>query len=107
MVSALFSLLEIESAFQRRYNSREINARELDQARLLALKFKQNMALLALDSAVLEIALHVQKLHQIRPGDSVQLASAIYCQPKREKVMFLTGDQKLAHAAKLEGLMVP
>ena len=104
--SSLITLLEFESAIERRLSDRTLTARESDSARSFSLEFRKKAALLPLDLNALDQALHLQKIYKLRPGDAIQLAAARIGTSNPIKTVFLCLDEKLNEAAKREGFQV-
>lgn len=105
--TAIITPLEIESALQRRFKEQSITMKQSDKARLLTMEFRKKTYLVVADQNVLDIALHIQKIYNLRVADALQLASARAGTENPSKVHFLCLDEKLNDAAKREGFNVP
>lgn len=105
--TSVLTFLEVESALLRKLNERSIDARMADQGRKLAIGFRHSLQLIVADLLILDLALHLQKLYGLRPGDAIQLASARAGAEDPSKVDFLCLDEKLNEAARGEGFNVP
>ena len=101
--SSMLTPLEFDSAIQRRLNSKEINESLAEEAREGFLRFRKKIQLISFNENSLKIAAHVQRIHGLRPGDSIQLASALVCREDPSQVTFLCFDDKLNSAARKEG----
>jgi len=56
---------------------------------------------------VQDLAWRLLRVHPLRAADALQLSSALTaCQNEPDRFSFLTGDERLALAAKLEGFNV-
>ena len=99
--TAIITPLEIESAIQRKLKEQS------DETRLLIMEFRKKTYMVVADQNVLDIALHIQKIYNLRVADALQLASARAGTEDPSKVHFLCLDEKLNEAAKREGFNVP
>jgi predicted nucleic acid-binding protein len=104
--TSMITPIELESALQRRVSDRTLNKKEADRARLLGVEFKRKTALVPLDHNAMDIALHLQKIYGLRPGDAIQLASARMGTDDPARIEFLSLDESLNQAARLEGFRV-
>ena len=98
--TAMITPLEFESAIQRRLSDRTLDVLEADQARLFIADFRKRSFFVPLDHNTLDVALHLQKIYALRPGDSLQLASARIGTDNPAHIQFLSLDEKLTYAAK-------
>ncbi len=105
--TAIITLLEVESAIQRRLKERSLSQKQADEVRLLAAEFRKKTHLIVADQNVLDIALHLQKIYTLRVADAMQLASARAGTEDPARVDFLCLDDRLNEAAKREGFNVP
>jgi predicted nucleic acid-binding protein len=105
--TAIITPLEIESAIQRRFKEQSITVKQIDEARLLTMEFRKKTYLVVADQNILDIALHIQKIYNLRVADALQLGSARAGTENPSKVYFLCLDEKLNEAAKREGFNVP
>ncbi len=103
--TAVITPLEVESALQRRVMERSITPKELNAARITFTEFRRRAFLVIADHMLLDTALHLQKIYNLRPGDAIQLASARTGTDNPSKVYFLCLDEKLSHAANQEGFL--
>jgi len=104
--TSMLTPLEMESAIQRRLSDRSLNLREADTARLIGIDFRKKVYLVPLEQNALDMALHLQKIYGLRPGDAIQLASARIGTDNPARVVFLSMDDKLNEAAKREGFQI-
>jgi predicted nucleic acid-binding protein len=105
--TAIITPLEIESAFQRRLREHSVTVKEADIGRITAAEFRKSAFLVVSDHNVLDMALHLHKIYNLRPADAIQLASARIGTDNPSGVHFLCLDIKLNEAAKREGFNVP
>ena len=105
--TAIITPLEIESAIQRKLREQSINVKQAEEARLLAGDFRKELYLVFIDYNVLDAALHLQKIYGLKVADAIQLASARAGTEDPSKVNFISLDEKLNEAAKIEGFRVP
>lgn len=105
--TAIITPLEVESALQRRLREQSISVKQADETRLLISEFRKQAYLVIADQNILDIALHLQKIYNLRVADALQLASARAGTENPSKVYFLCLDEKLNEAAKREGFHVP
>ena len=107
MYTAIITPLEVESAIQRRVREQSISAKEADIGRITAAEFRKHAFLVIADHNVLDMALHLHKIYNLRPADSIQLASARVGTDNPYGVHFLCLDNRLNEAARREGFNVP
>lgn len=105
--TAIITPLEVESALQRRLKEKSISINQADQTRLLISEFRKQAYLVIADQNILDIALHIQKIYNLRVADALQLASARAGTENPSKVHFLCLDEKLNAVAKREGFNIP
>ncbi len=105
--TAVITPLEIESALQRRVAEKTLTRKEANTARIAATEFRRLSFVVIADYNVLDTALHFQKIYELRPGDSLQLASARMGTDNPSEVYFFCLDRSLSKAAKQEGFNVP
>ncbi len=105
--TAIITPLEIESAIQRRLKEQSVTPKQADEARLLSTEFRKKTYLVTADQNTLDIALHIQKIYNLRVADALQLASARAGTDNPSKVHFLCLDERLNKAAMREGYIVP
>lgn len=99
--------LEIASAIVRKIQDGAITLKQADLARLIISEFRKEVYLVFADQNVLDIALHLQKIYSLKVADAIQLASARVGTENPSVVNFLSLDEKLNNAARLEGFNAP
>ncbi len=105
--TSVMTVLEIESAIQRRLNEKSITAVMAEVARTYSRQFCEHLSLMDMNVEAIDIALYLQKKYLLRPGDSIQLASARLCHANSAQISFLSFDNKLNKAAQDQGFQVP
>jgi predicted nucleic acid-binding protein len=104
--TSIITPLEIESAIQRRLREKSLTDQEADTAQLYALDFRRSIFLVVTDQNSLDMALHLQKIYFLRPGDALQLAAARLGTDNPGKIFFLSLDTRLNEAARREGFQI-
>ncbi|MBI3072579.1 MAG: type II toxin-antitoxin system VapC family toxin [Deltaproteobacteria bacterium] len=105
--TAIITPLEIESALSRRLGDRTLTKREVEIARSQASDFRRRVFHVVADLNLLDMAIHLQRIHGLRPGDAIQLASARVGTDDPTLVEFLCLDAKLNAAARHERFNTP
>jgi predicted nucleic acid-binding protein len=105
--TAIITPLEIESAVVRRLRERSLTMKEAEVARSHASEFRSRVSPVVADLNLLDTAIHLQRIHGLRPGDALQLASARVGTNNPAHVAFLCLDAKLNAAAHREGFNTP
>ncbi len=105
--TSFFTWIELESALQRRVNLGEIMIENLPSVQLAIETLSQNFAILWPDvSVTAEAKSQVAKMG-LRPGDALQLGSALLANREVGNVAFICLDKKLSQAAAANGLRCP
>lgn len=102
--TSFFSLIEMESAYSRRISEGTVKSLELPELRLKAQKLESLLGMLWPDEETLRDARHLVLEQGLRPGDTLQLASARLLLRDGDKVVFVCLDEKLNQAAQAVGL---
>ena len=101
------SRLECESALTRRWRERILSGDEFEFARRRLLQFSTSWHEIAPSEQVRAIAGRMLRVHPLRAADALQLASALVAfEMQADSNTLVTGDARLARAARLEGFRV-
>ena len=105
VATSRLSGIEVASALARRAREGAFTATERDRA---LKRFNADLAAWILVELTAELTADAQTLlvrHSLRSGDAVQLASCLYLQRETgERISFAAFDDRLATAARAEGL---
>ena len=101
------SEVEVASAIARRAREGALSAEQRDRLLAALTDDVPAMAVVELTSDVAAEARSLLRKHALRAGDSIQLASGLYLQRQLARpVRFVVYDERLATAARAEGLRV-
>ena len=92
------TLIEMNSAFRRRYSENNISKSDYEYLKEMIENESKDFSKIIFDSSLENKAIYLINKYQIRTLDSIQLASAIIS----ESHLLVTSDKKLAHCAKSE-----
>ncbi len=96
--------VEIAGALARLVRIKRLDSPTLVKAHATAAKLADNWEVIAPSQAVLDRALKMIELYDLRAADALQLAAALdWCNDNPSGVAFLTADQRLREAANLAG----
>ena len=107
VVISSLSVIEMASAFRRKYNRTTISETQVN--RLLSAFFEESMArfvVVPLAESVLGGAFALVLEDDLRTLDSIQLATALALDSDDDPLRFVTADAELAAAAEANGLAV-
>ena len=101
------SRLECESALERRRRERILSFTDYEFARQRLRHFSTTWHEIAPSEQVRMIAGRMLRVHALKATDALQLGAAlIACEFQTESHVLVTGDGRLAEAARLEGFAV-
>jgi predicted nucleic acid-binding protein len=101
------SEVEVASAIARRAREGALSAEQRDRILAALSDDVRALAVVELTGTIAADARSLLQKHALRAGDSVQLASGLYLQRElRQPVPFVVYDERLAAAARAEGLHV-
>jgi len=99
--------LECASALSRAWRERRIDQAASDAAVARLAHARTRWVTVAPSEGVLELAIRLVRVHSLRAGDALQLAAALqWVDGVPGGRSLVTGDQRLAAAAKAEGFTV-
>jgi len=99
--------VEIKSALMRLLRSGAISNADCFQARSVADQLAQDWDVVQPTAKITADAKSLLALYPLRAADALQLAAALtWCEGQTSGQLFLTGDQRLAEAAKQAGFTV-
>ena len=101
------TLFEMEMGLRRKLNQKLLTTKEYELAQDLWSDFQSDLNFLTLNVYVTRTGLRLQKLYNLKTGDSVQLGSASSLQLENSPVQFISLDQTLTRCAKQEGFQLP
>lgn len=105
IVITSLSIIEIASAFRRKYNRGEINTQQRDG--LLVSFFEEateEYVIIPVDENVFENAFDLVLEDDLRTLDSLQLAAAVTLPTPNPEIVFVCADEKLVGVAEQHGL---
>ncbi len=103
--TAFFTFVEMESGIARRLTEGSIKPSALTGLRLQTQRLESHLALIWPDEGLLTQSRRLVMEFGLRPGDALQLASALtVAQEKEGSVVFVCLDKKLCEAALASGL---
>lgn len=105
IVISSLSVIEIASAFRRKYNRGEISEQKRDG--LLASFFEEateRFTIVPIDESSFEDAFDLVLEDDLRTLDSAQLAAALELPPSNPEITFVCADEKLVAVASRHGL---
>ena len=102
--TSFFSFIEMESAYAQRLSQGALKSSQLPELRLKAQKLESSLGLLWADEETLRDARHLVLEQGLRPGDALQLASALPLLRSGDGAAFVCLDEKLNQAAQAVGL---
>ena len=105
--SSFFTWIELESALQRRVSQGEIALENLTTMQVAIESLSRNLAILWPDITVTGEAKNQIAKMGLKPGDALQLASALLAKREVGNVIFVCLDKKLSQAAIANGLECP
>lgn len=99
------TILECESALQRRFRDGSLSSSDAAQARAHLSRLAASWLEVTPSVAVRRLATRLLRTHPLRTADSLQLAAALSLREAGvQPLCFLTSDTRLAEAADIEGL---
>lgn len=105
--TSFFTFVEMESGIARRMAEGSIQSSDLTGLRLQAQRLESHLALIWPDEGLLTQSRHLVMEFGLRPGDALQLASALLLmQEKAGPVTFACLDTKLSEAALARGFVI-
>ena len=104
--SSFFTQIEIESALFRRMEEGSLGG-EMGNVRAALTELHSQVAYVWADSSILTQAKRCAIEYGLRPGDSLQLATALELATELKQILFITLDKKLTKCAQAAGLTVP
>lgn len=106
-VTSRLSAVEIASALARRAREGAFSDAARDRAAAAFDADLASMLVVELTAAISARAQALVRRHALRAGDAIQLASCLYIQEELgDETSFVAFDDRLANAARLEGLAV-
>lgn len=106
-VTSRLSAVEIASALARRAREGAFSEAARDRAVAAVNADLASILVVELTAAIVARAQALVRRHELRAGDAIQLASCLYIQEALgEETSFVAFDDRLANAARLEGLAV-
>lgn len=105
--TSFFTFVEMESGIARRMAEGSLPSSDLTGLRLQTQRLESHLALIWPDEGLLTQSRHLVMEFGLRPGDALQLASALLLtQDNAGPVTFVCLDTKLSEAALARGLVI-
>ena len=103
--TSFFTFVEMESGITRRLLEGSLKPSDLTGLRLQTQRLESHLALIWPDEGLLTQSRRLVMEFGLRPGDALQLASALLLLQEKEGATFVCLDKKLCQAALASGLV--
>ncbi len=97
------TVFEFETTLKRKINQKLLSVNEYDSIQERWMEFCASLNFIPLDSRVTRMGSQIQRLHGLRPYESIQLGSASLVKLDHPELKLACLDEKLVRVSKQEG----